>query len=680
MFMEETKIIHIEKFFLILPLFVTCMFSVTTLSYAPYYTYTLGVGYNIVRIQDAFEPLEKLVFDTSSVSDIFWKDGKLYIADTQNARIEVIEQELKNSSPTYIGEGTLMNPEGIFVDDNGNIYVADSWAQSVYKFSPTGDLLLTVSKPDSPIYGRSNDFVPLKVAADKRGNIYVVCQGLTNGLAVFNKEGRFLSFFGANSPKVTLRMVLQRLVFSESQKAQLLRIRPPSPTSLTVDNVNAVWTVTQGLREDAIKRFNVSGINIYPRLEVSSELFVDIDVDDLGNVYALASNGVIYVYDLLGNLIFIFGGQSFYENRLGLFRSPSAITVAKDGKIFVLDREDGTVTILNATAFGRLVLKGVYYYNQGMYLDSEAIWREVKRTNSAFVLTYKVLGNVEFKKGNYSKAFEYFKLARDTKGYSDAFWYIRNQWLQKIIGPIFILLVFFAVFDLIRTILIRQGVIKKTKEKRKARENAILQQLKYLWLFVKNPFDAVYEVKHHDRISWITGIFMYLLLYLENILVRIVGSPLFFGFNARRIDFFGLFVDTYRLLFLFVLANFLVSEISEGEGRFKHIFIGTIASFLPYIIFSVPLAILTNILTLNESFVYTFGMQIVWGWSFVWLFIVIAQVHNFSFGETLKNFLLTIFAMILITILIVIVAILVKEEITFFTSIFEELIFRAKAR
>ncbi|WP_448375029.1 YIP1 family protein [Fervidobacterium sp.] len=678
--MGETKTIYLEKFLLILAVFFTYMFSVTALSYAPYYTYTLGVGYNIVRIQDAFEPFEKLVFDTSSISDIFWKDGMLYIADTQNARIEVIELESDNSSQTYIGEGTLMNPEGIFVDESGNVYVADSWSQSVYKFSSTGELLLTITKPESPIFGKSNDFIPLKVAVDKRGNIYVICQGVTNGLAVFNREGRFLSFFGANSPKVTLRMILQRMIFSESQKAQLLKIRPPSPTSLTIDNVNAVWTVTQGLKEDAIKRFNVSGVNIYPLLAVSSEHFVDIDVDGFGNVYTLATNGVIYVYDLLGNLVFIFGGQSFYENRLGLFRSPAAITVTKDGNILVLDKEDGTVTVMKPTAFGKLVLKGVYYYNQGMYLQSESIWREVKRTNSAFVLTYRVLGNVEFKKENYSKAFEYFKLARDTKGYSDAFWYIRNQWLQRIIGPIFILLVILAVFDLIKTILIRQGIIKKMKKERKIRKNIITQQIKYIWLFVRNPFDAVYEMKRHDRVSWISGIIMYLLLYLENILIRLIGSPLFFGFEAKKIDFFGLFADTYRLFFLFILANFLVSEISEGEGRFKDIFIGTIASFLPYLVFSVPLALLTNLLTLNESFIYTFGMQIVWAWSFVLLLIVIAQVHNFSFGETLKNLLLTVFAMILITILIVIISILVKEEISFFTSIFEELIFRAKSR
>ena len=41
-----------------------------------------------------------------------------------------------------------------------------------------------------------------------------------NGLVVFNKDGKFVSFFGANEP-VTLRMILQRLFFTQTQKEQL---------------------------------------------------------------------------------------------------------------------------------------------------------------------------------------------------------------------------------------------------------------------------------------------------------------------------------------------------------------------------------------------------------------------------------------------------------------------------
>ncbi len=670
--------------FLYLNLLIVIFLSNYVLSYAPYYTYTMGIGNHIVRIQDSYEPFKKIHFhdfEVGTFNDIFYKNGKLYLSDSDNAVIYVTEKSevtQKYEIVGKIGEGTLLGPSGIFVDDYENIYVADSWAQTVFKFSKNGQLLLSITKPDSPIYGKSNDFVPLKVAADKRGNIYVVCQGVTNGLAVFNKHGKFLSFFGANQPKITLRMILQRLIFTESQKAQLLKIRPPSPTSVTIDNVGTVWTVTQGLKEDAIKRFNVAGVNIFPNLAFSSDNFIDIEIDNYGNVFALTSTGLIFVYDSFGNLIFVFGGQSFYENRLGLFRTPIAIAISNDGNLLVLDKEDSSITLMGKTEFGELVLQGVYLYNQGLYLESENVWRDILKVNSAFVLTYKVLGNIEFKKGNYSQAFEYFKLAQDSRGYSEAFWYLRNEWLQKTVGIVFLAIVLIAIGDLIRTILIRQGVIKKKVREKWKEMSEIQKQIHYSLLFLKNPFDAVYEMKRKNRISMLTGIALYLLLYVENIVIRLVGSPLFVGFDAKKINFIGLFFDTYRLFFLFVLSNYLVSEVSEGEGRFKDIFIGTIEAFLPYLLFSVPLALMSNFLTLNEAFLYQFGMQLIWAWSIAWLVIIIAQVHNFSFSEITKNLLLTVFAMLLITILIIIIFILVNEEISFFTSLFEELIFRAK--
>ncbi|MGC8902321.1 MAG: gluconolactonase [Fervidobacterium sp.] len=661
-------------------IFLILLISVSLLSYAPYYTYTVGIDKSLVRIQNGYEPIKKIHFNTGTLTDVFYKDGKLYLADGNNAVVYIMEKNAGNFEYEIvqkIGEGILVGPSGMHVDDDGNIYVADSWAQAVYKFSKTGELLLTITKPDSPIYGKVNDFVPLKVASDKRGNIYVVCQGVTNGLVVFNRYGNFLSFFGANRPKVTLRMILQRILFTESQKAQLLKIRPPSPTSLAVDNTNVVWTVTQGLMEDAVKRFNVAGVNIYPSLDFSSDNFVDIDIDKLGDVFALTSNGLIYVYDSLGNLIFLFGGQNFYENRLGLFRTPVAISVTDDGDIYVLDKEDSSLIFLKKTNFGNIVLKGVHLYNQGLYLEGEKIWRDILKINSAFVLTYKVLGNIEFKKGNYSKAFEYFKIAQDSKGYSDAFWYVRNEWLQKTVGVVFLALVLIAIIDLIRTVIKMRT--KKTKIVNKGEPRGWKGQFYYSLLFLRNPFDAVYEMKRKDRVSYLTGIGLYGLLYVENIVIKLVSSPLFVEFNAKRINFMELFFDTYKFFFLFVLSNYLVSEISEGEGRFKDIFIGTVEAFLPYIIFSVPLALISNFLTLNEAFVYKFGMQVIWAWSIVWLIIIIAQVHNFSFSQTVKNLFLTLFAMLLITILIMIVFVLVKEEISFFTTLFEELIFRAKA-
>lgn len=638
-----------------------------------YNTYTVGIGSFLVKSQEAFEPTEVLYGEFLSPEDLFVRDGKLYVADSGNSRIAVLD----GKEVSYLAEWEVLNPQGIYVDETGTLYIADSWARNVYKYDGRGVQTGVLSRPDSPLYGKSNDFIPLKVAADRRGNVYVLSQGVTNGLVVFNRDGKFVGFFGANEPDVTLRMILQRLFFTQSQKEQLLRIKPPSPGNLVVEDSGLVWTVTTGLTDKAIKRFNVAGTNIYGDLDFSSSDFIDLDIDAFGNVYALSSTGLIFIYDSYGNLLFLFGGQSYYENRRGLLRSPVAIDVAGDGRIYVLDKEDGTITVFSPTAFGSLVLKGVSYYNQGMYLEGEAIWREVQKLNSSFLLTYKVLGNIEFKRDNYGQAFDYFSLAQDKRSYSEAFWHLRNDWLQKVVGLLFVALVALAVFDLVRSVLKRQGKIKPRARAGREIRFRLFRELKASLKFLKNPFDAVYEMKRNGAVSFSTATLLYIWMYVQNVLILYLASPLFVGFRARNIDFLALFYDTYRLLFLWIVGNFLVSEISEGEGTFKHIYIGTIEAFLPILLFALPLALVTNLLTLNEAFIYTFSMQALNVWSLVMLLIIISQVHNFTFGETVKNVLLTLFAMLLLAMLIFLVIILLREEIDFFLSIVQELIFHA---
>ena len=106
-------------------------------------------------------------------------------------------------------------------------------------------------------------------------------------------------------------------------------------------------------------------------------------------------------------------------------------------------------------------------------------------------------------------------------------------------------------------------------------------------------------------------------------------------------------VTTVGLLFLWNAANYLVSTISDGEGRVRHVVIGTAYSLFPYILIALPVALLSNVLTENEVFIYSFTLNLMWVWIAIMLFIMIKEIHNYSFSETVKNVLVTLFTMAL---------------------------------
>lgn len=105
------------------------------------YTYTISVDNEWIRTQDAYMPGEVLFsgYGLSQPNDIFVLGRKLYVADTGNSRIVITDLDTKEK--TFMGEGILSAPSGIFVKSDGTVYVADGTAKAVFILGADGSVL-----------------------------------------------------------------------------------------------------------------------------------------------------------------------------------------------------------------------------------------------------------------------------------------------------------------------------------------------------------------------------------------------------------------------------------------------------------------------------------------------------------------------------------------------------------
>lgn len=664
----------IKMFIILLMLILVNLDSYKVFAEVPYKTTTQGPNGKIVNTQTAYEPLKTFIFPINNPEDIYIDKltNVMYIADTGNSRILLIQDE---KVVKVIGENILQKPSGIFVSSDNNIYVADYGRKKVFIFNKEGKVIKEIGKPNEPIYGKNNDFIPKKLVVGKRGDIYVISEGSINGVVQLNNEGRFAGYYGTNKTEMSLNMILQKLFFTSKQKAQLFKKTPPSPTNIAIDDQGLVYTSTNGIKNEAIKKLNIMGINILTSNTEFSNSLVDIDVDVDGNIYGIDNNGLIYVYNSYGDLLFSFGGKDSEQERIGLLKNPVAISVNKDGYLYVADKERNVVVIYKPTQFAKQVLMGVNLYKQGLYTQSQEIWKDILKMNSSFILSYRALAKAYFKQENYDMALKDFKLAEDQKGYSDAFWQIRNLWLQENTPKVILLIIFILVLKFIFKKLDKKyRLFNKPREIiKKFNSIKLIQELAFAFRFFKHPIDSYYELKRRGRASILSATILYIWLLIIQIISIFITGFVFSKTKISQVEFSTVIISTYVPLILWVVANYLVSTINDGEGRLKDVYIGTIYSLTPYLVIILPVQILSNGLTLNESFIYNFSLLIAKTWSAILLVMMVKEIHNYTIKETIKNIFLTIFTMILIVLILFIVVILFNQEIEFIKSIIQEL-------
>lgn len=661
-----------SKIAVLLALIISIITPLEALAETPYKTYTKGPESMIVETQTAYEPLDILKLPTNAAEDMCLdKDNTLYIADTGNSRILI----LKNKDITVLGEGILNKPTGVFVTDD-KVYVADSENRKVFIFDKEGKVIQEIGRPTEPLYGKNTQFIPKKLTVDNRGNIYVISEGSTNGVVQLNNQGQFTSYFASNRTETTFKMILQRLMFTENQKGQLFKNTPPSPTNVTIDERGLVYTATYGLKANTIKKFNVSGNNILDgKIENLSNVIIDIEIDKNGNIFAVDENGSVFEFDSYGNLLFAFGGISKNGEINGLVKNPSAISISNDGMILVLDKEKNIIQTYSETNFAKEVHEGVSLYKEGLYLQSEENWQNILKMNSSFILSYQALAKSYFKQGLNDEALENFKLGEDKVGYSDAYWEIRNDWLQANLGKVIIaLILIIVIWSIVKRIDKKKGIFNRFRAlSHKIKENKLISQILYAKRFIRKPLDSYYELKRMNKVS----VFSSTVLYIWLIVIQITGiyfkGYLFQNINPLKANIFKEVLIIIIPIVLFIIANYMIATINDGEGKIKDVYNGTIYALTPYLIGMLPLQLITNILTLNESFIYDFGTLIIYGWCAILLFLMIKEVHNYSTKETIKNILLTVFGMMIIVLLVAIIFILVDHELDFINSIIQEL-------
>lgn len=652
----------------------------------PYKTFTLDGYGRVVETQTGYTPLVSIAqigdYSFSNASDMqITQDEEIYIADTGGKRVLV--SDINGNLLKVYENGNLIEPVGIFVTPDKYLYVADKGAQKIVVFDPEGNVVKEYTKPEHPLYGAGMDFKPQKLIVDSKGIMYIICEGNTNGIVQISPVdgGTFLGYYGTNITSVSFLDIFRRVILSDEQLAKLAKKLPKTPQNLAIDEKGLVYTVTQGKMGDnnGLRKLNVAGNNLI-KPDLTDPLPVAVSVGNYENIYVLSNQGYIYEYNKDGSLLFVFGGKDSGRLRIGLFQDAVAIDVDRSDNIYVLDREKNEIQVFEPTEFTDLVHEALYLYQAGKYVESKEPLLKVIEMNSLFDYANQAMGQAYLQEANYEMAMKYFRMAKDKEGYSDAFWEVRNAWLQKNLVNVFLMIL---------TIIVVWKLIKYIQKKKQIFDPVIsgIQTLKnkppisglnYTWYFMRHPIDGSYGIRMENKASYVSANIL-LVLFIIVFLINKYAT----GFIIKTVPDgrYDIFSDIAKIVFVFMLltiCSYLVCTINDGEATFKRLYSAYAYALGPYLIIKILIVLLSNVITFNEIFLVNFSNFCMYSWVIILLFLSVKEVNDYTVKETVKVIILTLFFSLIVILLLFILYVLASQVFDFIESIIREVVYRVE--
>jgi sugar lactone lactonase YvrE len=666
------------KKFLMLIFFITLFIPV--LSYAEQST-TINFAMNkkgwFVPTQDGYLPDRNITgLGLNKPENIaFGKDDVLYIADTGNKRIVLFNINTGNIIREIRYEG-FSSPRGVFITPDETLYVADAIARAVFIFNPQDQCIKTIYAPHSIAFG-DTEFAPVRIGVDPRGSMYIIGEGVYSGIIHLSNEGEFLGFFASNQTTLTFAQLMQNIFFTERQKQGLVDRLPLTFSNVFVDSRGIVYSTSMGRdvarAGQAIKKHDMAGRNMIKTMTTMS--LTDITVDQYGNIFTTSTQGWIQVNASDGEEIFFFGaGHLSNEDIAGWYSNLASIAVSSQGHIWALDSEKAFLQSYTPTEYTLSIYRAQELFNEGHYTEAETEWNNVLRFNQMSVLAHNGLGKSYLYQEKYEKAQYEFFVSGNREYFSQAFWETRNIWLLRNMSFILIAFVLFFGGLFIMEKLDKKKVIKTNLARgRNAIMNAkYINAVLFAFSIARHPLDSYYYMKRKEKGSLPGAVVNFIFFFAAYMIFQTSKGFVVQLSEIEDMDFTVIIGGFIGLYLLFVICNYLVTSINDGDGSIIDIFKLVSYSMFPLSITLLAVTIVSHVMTENEIFLLMFMLAGGFAWSGMLLWLGLQEVHNYSFGNTFKSLVFTVVFMLIAIIVLFNMVILFSQFAQFFEAIVRE--------
>ena len=201
------------------------------------------------------------------------------------------------------------------------------------------------------------------------------------------------------------------------------------------------------------------------------------------------------------------------------------------------------------------------------------------------------------------------------------------------------------------------------------------QELAYGFHVILHPFDGFWDLKHEKRGS-VRAATVYIVITILAFFYQSIGSGYLLNPEGNFGSIWNQVLGVLVPLFLFILANWCLTTLFDGEGSFKDIYIACGYSLLPLPMILIPVTIYSNFCILTEVSILNFLTTIAFIWLGLLLILGTQVTHDYTMGKNIITILGTLVAMVFIMFVAILFSTLITKMVSLVTNIVTEIQFR----
>jgi len=202
------------------------------------------------------------------------------------------------------------------------------------------------------------------------------------------------------------------------------------------------------------------------------------------------------------------------------------------------------------------------------------------------------------------------------------------------------------------------------------------RSLRYSLHVITHPFDGFWDLVHEKR-GTLAAAHTFLLLFLITRVMKLMLTS--FQFISAPVQYINIFEEMASLALPFIilcLANWAMTTLFDGKGRFKDIYMAMCYALVPYTLIQLPMIAVSNMLTFEEASFYSVLLSSSVVWCVFLVFVGLMEVHDYGPGKTFIFLIVTVVGAMVIIFLILVFFSLLSDAAAYFISMYREIVFR----